>query len=133
MKKLIFKLATALLFCAPAVGRAESLLVEYFTLLGPADAYNSRGLPLDDLCAILQQDRANWHRFQRREEYDEGDLFFDTAERRSQIQGKCTFDPNYFFQPGERIRNGTRSFYVHVRVLGSYGRVSRILISEGAG
>lgn len=112
---------------------AEELLVDYYSLLGPADAVNSRGAPLDDLCAIVQQDRANWHRFKIREQYDGGDLYFDSTERRAAMAGKCEFDRSYFANPGQRIRSGERSFYVYVRVFGSGGQISRVLIAEGAG
>ena len=112
---------------------AEQLIVDYYTLLGPVDAVNSSGAPLDDLCAILQQDRANWHRFKKREQYDGGDLFFDSTERRAAMAGKCDFDRSYFANPGQKIRSGDRSFYVYVQVFGSGTQISRILIAEGAG
>lgn len=112
---------------------AQNVIVEYFSLLGPVDAVNSRGAPLNDLCAIAQQDRANWHRFKKREQSDSGDWFFDSTDRRAMMAGKCVYDRNYFANPGQRIRNGSRSFYVYVRVLGSNGVVSRVEISEGAG
>ncbi len=113
--------------------QAESLLVEYYSGLGPNDAFNSRGQPLDDLCAIVQQDRANWHRFNRRDEFDQGDGFFTSSDRRAMMTGRCVYDPAYYADPGVRIRNGTRYFYVHVRVFGSNGRISRVLVTEGAG
>jgi hypothetical protein len=133
MKKVLIGFVSALLLSAPTMGKAETLMVEYYSLLGPADAYNSRGQPLNDLCAIVQQDRANWHRFYNREEFDSGDSFFDSTNRRSMIAGKCVYDRNYYANPGTRIRNGTRSFYVYVQVFGSNGQISRVLITEGAG
>ncbi|MGB7240792.1 MAG: hypothetical protein WBC93_01735 [Sulfitobacter sp.] len=133
MKKQFIGLITALVCAAPVIGQAETLMVDYYSLLGPADAYNSRGVPLNDLCAIVQQDRANWHRFGNREQYDGGDFFFDSTDRRAMIAGRCQYDPSYYANPGARIRNGTRSFYVYVQVFGNNGRVSRVLISEGAG
>ena len=133
MIKVLTGLVSALLLSAPSMGKAETLMADYYSLLGPADAYNSRGQPLDDLCAIVQQDRANWHRFGNREEADGGDLFFQSADKRAMITGKCEYDRSYFANPGTRIRNGTRSFYVYVRVFGSNGQISRVLIAEGAG
>ncbi|MCR8546606.1 hypothetical protein M4578_02100 [Salipiger sp. P9] len=126
-------LAAAFLLCAPASVRAESLIVEYFTLLGPADAWNSRGQRLDELCAIVQQDRANWHRFGNREQGDGGDPFFNTSERRARIAGKCAYDRSYYADAGARIRSGSRHFYVYVRVFGTGDRISRVVIAEGAG
>jgi hypothetical protein len=116
---------------APA--QAETLMADYYSLLGPADAYNSRGAPLNDLCAIAQQDRANWHRFGLREEFDGPDPLFNTPARRAAMTGKCAYDRGYFSNPGERIRNGSRSFYVYVEVYGTGGQITRVVISEGAG
>ncbi|NRB04603.1 MAG: hypothetical protein HRU30_15230 [Rhodobacteraceae bacterium] len=112
---------------------AESLMHDFYTSLGPADAYNSRAQPLDNICAILQQDRANWHKFGKREQFDGGDFFFTTPARRALITQTCQYDASYYAQPGERIRSGVRNFYVYVRVFGSGGAVTRVLISEGAG
>ena len=133
MQKLFTGLVSALLLSAPTIAQAETLMVDYFSLLGPADAYNSRGQPLNDLCTIVQQDRANWHKFRNREELDRGDFFFDSVYKRAMIAGKCEYDRSYYANSGARIRNGTRSFYVYVRVYGSNGQVSRVLIAEGAG
>jgi hypothetical protein len=44
-----------------------------------------RGGRLSDLGSILQQDRANYHRFGRRDAGDEGDPFFSNADLRSRI------------------------------------------------
>lgn len=123
--------ASMVMSSAPA--RAETLMYDYFSLLGPMDAHNSRGQRLDDICAIAQQDRANWHRFNKREDSDGGDFFFTTAERRSLFSRRCQADAGYYANAGNRIRSGTRSFYVYVRVFGTNGRVSRIVITEGAG
>ena len=133
MKKILTALVSAVLLGIPTVGKSETLMADYFTLLGPADAQSSRGQPLNDFCAIVQQDRANWHRFKKRESADSGDLFFGSPDKRSMIAGKCEYDRNYFANPGTRIRNGTRSFYVYVRVFGNNGQISRVLIAEGAG
>ncbi|MEM6467203.1 MAG: hypothetical protein AAF679_11965, partial [Pseudomonadota bacterium] len=65
MKHLLSGLVASEFFCGDNE-QAQSLLVEYYALLGPADAASSRGAELDDLCAIVQQDRANWHRFNKR-------------------------------------------------------------------
>lgn len=130
----VLSLCLAILCLAwPQSGRAESLMHDYYSLLGPMDAHNSRGVPLDDICTIAQQDRANWHRFGKHEEYDGGDFFFTTPERRALFANHCVADRAYFANAGARIRNGSRSFFVYVRVFGTNGRVSRIVIAEGAG
>lgn len=118
---------------AASSAQAEDLLTEYYSLLGPVDAFNSRGLPLNDLCSIVQQDRANWHRFGKREEFDRGDPFFTTSQNRAAMTGKCDYSRDYYANAGDLIRSGSRSFYVYVRVYGSGGRVTRVHVVEGAG
>jgi len=113
--------------------KAQDTMVEYFTSLTPTDAFNSRGQPLEDICAIVQQDRANWHRFNKSDQGDQADWFFDSTDRRAMIAGTCDYDRSYFGNAGARIRSGERQFYVFVRVYGSNGVVSRVLIAEGAG
>lgn len=51
-----------------------------------ADMINSRGERLDDLAAILQQDRANYHRFDIRQSGDETDPFFADYQTRARMQ-----------------------------------------------
>lgn len=133
MKNLIATTLAAVCLSAPTLAQSETLITEYYSLLGPADAHNSRGAALDDFCAIAQQDRANWHKFGKREEFDAADPFFTTPARRAMFTGRCQYDATYFANPGTRIRNGTRHFYVYVRVFGNGDQVTRIVLSEGAG
>ena len=133
MKKLLFACIGAVLLSAPQVVRADNLIAEYYSLLSVTDAYNSQGQPLNDLCAILRQDRANWHRFGKRDDVDNGDPIFGAPARRAQMQGRCVYDGAYYGYAGDRIRSGSRSFFVHVRVYGNASQITQILISEGAG
>lgn len=63
----------------------------YRTTLGASDMQNSSGLRLTDFCAIVQQDRANYHRFGIRDPGDQGDPHFANRSNRSKIAGNCTF------------------------------------------
>lgn len=117
----------------PAATQAESVITEFLTTLGPPDAYNSRGVPLNDVCTILQQDRANWHRFGHTDQFDGPDPFFTSTDRRAMIAGNCVYDRGYYANAGDRIRSGARYFHVFVRVYGNGGRVTRVVIQEGAG
>lgn len=108
---------------------AESLMLEYYATLSPHDTYNSRGARLDDVCAIVQQDRANVHKFGNPDR-DTPDSFFASPARRAMITGKCDYDRNY--HTVDRIRNQVIGF-VLVRVYGSGGSISRVQIIEAAG
>jgi len=132
MKLRLIPAFLTLLVALPSIAQAESLITEYYSSLSPRDTSNSRGAPLSELCAIAQQDRANWHKFNNRDESDASDPFFTTPQRRALFTGRCDYDPVYYRNPNQRITNG-RHFYVHVRVFGNGDQVTRILISEGAG
>lgn len=104
-------------------------MLEYYTMLSARDTYNSQGAPLNDVCAIVQQDRANVHRFGN-PDGDTLDSFFTNPERRAMIKGKCDYDRNH--HTVDRIRTQVIGF-VLVRVYGSGGAVSRVQILEAAG
>ena len=57
----------------------------YHAEIGPEDRRNSRGVALGDPGAILQQDRANVHRFGIRHGGDDVDGFFGDRGLRSRI------------------------------------------------
>ena len=117
------------LMLAPVALRADTVLLEYYTTLSTADTYNSRGQPLDDVCGIVQQDRANVHRFGN-PDGDPVDHFFVTPERRAMIAGRCVYDPGH--HTVARIRNRVIGF-VRVVVLGRDGYVTQVQVFEGAG
>ena len=130
MKRLSLSLALLVGVClTPVSVAAESLMLEYYSTLSPRDTYNSRGVPLNDVCAIGQQDRANVHRFGN-PDGDPPDNFFNTPERRAMIAGKCQYSRTH--HTVARIRNQVIGF-VLVRVYGSGGNVTRVQIIEAAG
>jgi hypothetical protein len=124
------------LICALALGwagaaSAQQLLAEYTTYLSPRDRYNSQGVALTTVGAILQQDRANYHRFGRRDDLDMYDPYFGSAEVRAQI-------PAYFQQGPGIDRNlanwifGPDGAYVFVRIWGNFGRIAFIEVAFAA-
>jgi hypothetical protein len=70
-------------------GKAEAcrgdFLGAYNTTISPRDLLASDGLRLSGVGAILQQDRANYHRFNRRDRGDGHDVMFLSAEARALI------------------------------------------------
>lgn len=118
------------LWLTAASASAEQVMFEYYALLSTQDTYNSRGAPLNDVCAIVQQDRANVHKFGKRDPSDNVDTFFTTPQRRAMMTGKCDYNPSY--HTVERIRSQFIGF-VRVVVFGAGGRVSRVAIYEAAG
>ncbi|WP_415920266.1 hypothetical protein [Tateyamaria sp. SN6-1] len=122
--------ATLALWMSAQVSTAQQLMFEYFTMLSAGDTYNSSGAPLNDVCAIVQQDRANVHKFGKRDSGDTVDTFFTTPARRAMISGRCTYDRNH--HTVNRIRSQTIGF-VLVRVFGDGTTVTRVQVSEAAG
>ncbi|WP_372570646.1 hypothetical protein [Ruegeria jejuensis] len=128
MKVLSLVLAL-LLTLSPLMASAEELMLEYYATLSPRDTYSSSGQPLDDVCAIVQQDRANVHKFGNPDQ-EQPDGFFTTPARRAMISGKCDYSRSH--HTVERIRSQYIGF-VLVRVYGSAGNVTRVQILEAAG
>ena len=64
---------------------ADPNLASYYTTIGREDFYNSNGGALKDVGAVVQQDRANFHRFGLRHSGDEADPYFGDQTMRAKI------------------------------------------------
>ncbi len=71
---------------ASAEASAQQLVESYEARLGPGDHFNSNGQRLGSAAAIIRQDRANFHRFNRRDPEDEGDQFFADEGNRAALE-----------------------------------------------
>lgn len=86
--------AMATLFAALAVvlavlitpAPAGELLDRYVARLSAADHYNSKGVRLDNPAAIIRQDRANFHKYGKRDPEDQSDRYFATAKNRQWLE-----------------------------------------------
>jgi hypothetical protein len=114
MNKLLLGLAAvAGLVALPGAAEAcrGDFLGAYNTTISGRDLYASDGVRLTGIGAILQQDRANFHRFNRRDRGDDSDDLFLSAESRALI-------PRWLHEvsPGAAaaIRRGRA--YINVRV-----------------
>ncbi|KMW57867.1 hypothetical protein AIOL_002835 [Candidatus Rhodobacter oscarellae] len=125
----IFVICVALTLSGPAA--AQQVLTEYYALLSPTDMRNSRGVRLTDLCAIVQQDRANFHRFGLADDIDDWDPIFSSREARAAISGRCVVQRGFQYIPNDLARGIAR--YVYVRVFGQGGRITQVFVTEGAG
>lgn len=63
----------------------EQRIGGYMAYLGPEDLTNSSGIRLQNAAAIVAQDRANYHRFGIRHEFDENDPWFSSRGHRMAI------------------------------------------------
>ncbi|GGL76571.1 hypothetical protein [Wenxinia marina] len=82
----VLRLAALLCLCAlPAAAQQWNQLAYYVAWIGPEDMRNSSGVRLTSLGAVLQQDRANVHRFNIRHPQDEYDPVFGNQSVRAMI------------------------------------------------
>ena len=70
----------------PTTSFACSQPVSYGTTISEQDRYNSKGRRLRSASAIIRQDRANFHRFGRRDPGDGSDSFFHRANGRAELE-----------------------------------------------
>lgn len=67
--------------------QAQSRPLEvYVARLSDQDHFNSNGERLRTVAGIIRQDRANFHRFYRRDPEDTGDAFFASADNRARLE-----------------------------------------------
>jgi hypothetical protein len=104
-KNLAITLVICGALCAPQPGKAQELVESYVAFLSEADHFNSNGERLRS-AAIIRQDRANFHRFGRRDPDDQDDMFFAKAENRDALERMLERGQAF---PGvlSRIVNGT--------------------------
>lgn len=58
----------------------------YYARISQRDHYGARNQKLKDVGTILQQDRANYHKYHKRDREDTGDNRFDTRDNRNKIK-----------------------------------------------
>src|SRR5256886_13583841 len=77
--RLAITLAVCGALASASSGKAQQQVESYVAFLSEADHFNSSGERLRTAAAIIRQDRANFHRFGRRDQADESDSFFADA------------------------------------------------------
>ena len=130
MKSLILGCVAVMAFSSSAA--AQDLMAVYDARLDPHDLVNSSGQPLGSVCAAVQQDRANYHRFGKRGQVDETDPIFADKTMRARIAGSCAIMPGH-----EHLRKAVFSgigygIVVRVQVVNDAGTL-KVLVSERAG
>lgn len=98
---------------APAATAQDQPLESYYAKLSRWDHFNSSGVRLTTAAQIIRQDRANYHKFGRRDPGNSGDSFFRSAANRARLEAliaaghsdRATID---------RIVNGTPTIRVDI-------------------
>jgi hypothetical protein len=65
---------------------ADQLLEQYVAVLSGQDHFNSNGDRLTDAAAIIRQDRANYHKYGKRDQGDSGDTYFASVRNRELLE-----------------------------------------------
>ncbi|MDX8452078.1 hypothetical protein RFM98_04860 [Mesorhizobium sp. VK9D] len=83
-------MAVAGLMAATALGagtaQADDMLGSYTARISDRDHRASDGYPLSSAAQMVRQDRANWHKFHRRDSDDQGDEWFRSDGSRADLQ-----------------------------------------------
>lgn len=101
-------------------------MATYSAHLGSEDYFNSKGVRLTTMAAIIAQDRANFHRFGVRHKHDSADPLFSKRAARAQIANApvviCCGLEEHVTKGYDR---GLEPFLA-VTVFGRNGRITRI-------
>lgn len=66
--------------------QAQEMLGSYVARISDRDHHASDGYELDSAAQMVRQDRANFHKFHRRDAEDEPDRWFRTNEARARLE-----------------------------------------------
>jgi hypothetical protein len=124
-------LRNALFFCilvtvsSPLLAQDWNEIAYYQAFIGPEDMRNSNGQRVTTLGGVLQQDRANFHRFGIRHSQDQSDPVFGDRGLRAGIPQMVIAGGGDGGTFAQMARNG-QPFLIGVFVCG-YGRTPSVL------
>ena len=116
----------------PSAVDAQQVIAQYAAWLGPHDLVNSRSEPLTSFGTVLAQDRANFHRFGIRDEWDGTDPVFHDRAMRARLPALYEAGQPVAGYILDDVMSG-RGHYVLVTVFGVNGTITHINVHEGAG
>lgn len=117
MRHFLIALAMLVGLLPAGVAAGDGVIAEYSAYLGATDHYNSSGARLTEPWQIIRQDRANFHRFGLRDDWDDWDGLFDNANNRARLE---TLVRQAGFSAGDRRLIVNEEVFVNVTVYG-YG------------
>ena len=107
-------------------GAGSQLLDEYSAYIGRHDLHASDGVRLTSAWQVIRQDRANYHRYGRRDRGDQGDAFFNSVQNR-EIMEQMVRDGVMSPSAARAIVAG--DVWITVRIFGRGSRGQRIDVS----
>ena len=129
MRSMLAAIALSLSFAALTLATpaaAQELMTSYTALLSERDHFNSNGQRLTTAAAIIRQDRANYHRFGRRDPADGWDAVFASVEARTRMEALLNKGSSAA-SAIQAIVNGTP--FVTVEVWGYGGRIDYVNVT----
>ncbi len=115
MKKLFIALmfASSALLAQAGDNTGGEFLESYHAKLSEKDHFNSKGKRLKTVAAIIRQDRANYHKFHKRDAQDEWDGYFYDKANRAALENKVA-RLHFSKSTKNKIINGTPTVIVYV-------------------
>ncbi|TJW04550.1 MAG: hypothetical protein E5W82_31005 [Mesorhizobium sp.] len=104
---------------------ADEMLGSYVARISYRDHHASDGYELDNAADMVRQDRANWHKFHRRDSDDENDVWFRTNDHRAGLQRRLERGGSMSASTRRAIVNGEPLIQVDV-----YSHSVRVSILE---
>ena len=128
MKNILLAMTMVLSTLAASASSAQEVIGSYVAYVGYADLFNSKGQRLTEPWQVLRQERANYHRFNIRQQGDEWDPFFGSIENRAAMEQMVIsgwIDP----VAANGLVNG--NVFVFVEIWGSGNRGDYVRVSVG--
>ena len=94
--------------------RADESVEVYLTVISENDRHDSKGNRLKKFEQVIRQDRANFHKYGKKDDGDEGDNSFGTATGRANLEGYLKIGTTNA-DVRKRILNG-KELYVAVSI-----------------
>ncbi|GGA05060.1 hypothetical protein [Neptunicoccus cionae] len=113
---------------------SDPILASYYATIDRQDFYNSSGAPLKDVGSVIQQDRANFHRFGVRHSGDESDPYFGDRAMRARIPDlvRAGGVDHYLRQLLGRGWQGYSQTWL-IQICGTPGRITHLRIAPADG
>jgi hypothetical protein len=119
---------------AAAPVAAQQTVATYFAALGPQDHFNSSGQRLTTFAQVLQQDRANYHRFGRADVHDQGDPVFGSVDMRAMIPAQfAAGDNGWWNRPVSPPSGPPLDAEILVFVCATGGRLTHLIVNHANG
>ena len=114
----------AVSLAGPALAQGN-VIASYSAFLSMTDHYNSSGQKLTQPWQVIRQDRANFHRFELRDDWDDWDPVFDSANNRAKLENLLM---QTSFSAGDRYLIVNNEIFINVTVYGNGKSVTGVYV-----